>query len=650
MSDLSEQLAALAAQNSKNYGGRSNGAKGKKNSHYQGQKKKSANSSRSPQNNGSNGANRSAHTAREYDGPMATAPYNFVSLPTSILPAPIDAVANWQELRGDRDREQERFDKFREYIVENGKYTGELALTLECVTPLYIGAGNGKFFAPLGTPVIPGSTLRGLTKNLVKIVTCGAMRPDEDFTELNLYYRSIAGRDKKLRAHYQECMLEEIEVGKGDKKEKINVSKAKGGFLVRQAGHYYMCPADLVLKKIPEGQYKSSRYNTAKINWDEKRVSAEIITARAIQEKKHYIVIEKADFERSHWLEVPEQVIKSYREDKSKGRFDLFANAREKEKARGFAHLADIDFIVPCCYLADGMTVRHFGHGRYYRIAYNQSIGDHVPEGLRASTIDFADALFGVKELWAGRVFFDDARLVGQPTMLRREKSKPLMQPNPTSYQLYLKQSDQNNLNHWDDKTYLRGYKQYWHQKGDNNWRLAGGKATDSITQEMEPIASGSKFTGKIRFKNLSAVELGALLAVFDLGTGSEDICYKLGQGKSIGLGSVRIRIELRLEDTAAQYKNLFGAAGWNSTLAPSDGAEFIQKFTDYRAAKLPEETKKIERLLAELRCMLDYNNVDTPDWDKKVAMMPIGVKSDKRYQDRIILKPALRFVQESFK
>lgn len=653
MSDLDARLAALAAQNSKNYGGRSQGGKGKNNSHYQGQKKNSANNGFKQQSRG--GHNQGGGTTYRGDNgsgsvALATAPYNFVTLPSIILPAPINAVANWRELTDEPSKEAARFAKFREYIMANGKYSGELSLTLEAVTPLYIGAGTGEFFAPLGRPVIPGSTLRGLTKNILKIITCGAMRADEDFTELNLFYRSIAGRDKKLRNHYQKCMLEDIEVGKGEKKKTIAVSKARGGFLVRRDGKYYICPASLVLKKIPDGQYRSARYNTAKIIWHDETVSAEIITDRAIKEKKHYIVIEKADWDSTHWLEVPEQVLKSYREDRSKGRFDLLANAREKEVARGFTHLKDIDLVVPCCYLADGSTVRHFGHGRYYRITYGKSIGAHIPKSLRGDTIDFADALFGAKELWAGRLFFADATLVGAPVRLERAMPRPLMQPNPTSYQLYLEQQDQRKLNHWDDDARLRGYKMYWHQKGDNNWKITSRDKVVKGMQEIQPLAAGSKFTGKIRFKNLSAVELGALLAVFDIGSGKEDICYKIGQGKSIGLGSVRIKTALKLEDTAAQYKNIFSTTGWNDAQNDADGQEFIQKFTDYRAQKLPSEKAKIERVLAELRSLLDYNNVNKPDWDKKVAMMPIGVKSDTRYQDRIMLKPALEFVQESYR
>lgn len=579
------------------------------------------------------------------DAAMATAPYNFISLLDSVLPAPLDGGLDWRALAA-----EERYSHYRDYIAECGKFSGELELAIEAVTPLFIG-GDSRFFSPLGRPVIPGSTLRGLTKNLVKIVTCGSMQPGEDILERNLYYRAIAGNDRRLRKNYQENMLESKRVGKPGKEKNINVSKARGGFLVHRADGYHMVPANLVLQRIPEGEYASLEYNTAAINWNYDAQSADIITAKAIKEKKHYLTIEKADWNDKNWLEVPDQVIESYRADKSKGRYDLLSeyHARTQEKARGFTHRDDIDLIVPCCYVADGTTVRHFGHGRYYRITYNHSIGDHVPTGLKTQQIDFATAMFGDKELWAGRVFFDDARLEGTPVALTREMPRPLMQPNPTSYQLYLEQTEGTELKHWDNDARLRGYKMYWHQQGEDNWRIASGSPIEGM-HEIQPLAAGSKFTGRIRFRNLAAEELGALLAVFSLGTGSEDICYKIGYGKSIGLGSVRIETRLRLDDTQARYQQLLSAEGWSNSLLATDGREYIDSFERYRARMLPAEQENIAHVLAELRCMLDYNNAKQDKWAEKVALMPIEGDTHERYKNRVVLKPALDFVRESYR
>ena len=45
---------------------------------------------------------------------------------------------------------------------------------------------------------------------------------------------------------------------------------------------------------------------------------------------------------------------------------------------------------------------------------------------------------------------------------------KPLLEPKPTSYQLYLNQegTTEEKKNNWNTQgVFIRGYKMYWHQK-----------------------------------------------------------------------------------------------------------------------------------------------------------------------------------------
>ena len=105
----------------------------------------------------------------------ATAAYNFVPLPDEMLHAEIKPAAT----------DEERKANYIAHVQPKGtnendeRLTGYLDIELKAETPLFIGIGNSeKFFSPTGAPRIPGSTLRGMTKNLVKILTCGAMRRD----------------------------------------------------------------------------------------------------------------------------------------------------------------------------------------------------------------------------------------------------------------------------------------------------------------------------------------------------------------------------------------------------------------------------------------------------------------------------------------
>lgn len=57
----------------------------------------------------------------------------------------------------------------------------------------------------------------------------------------------------------------------------------------------------------------------------------------------------------------------------------------------------------------------------------------------------------------------------------------------------------------------------------------------------MRPLREALVFSGRIRFDGLTDVELGALLCALDL---PADCAHKLGRGRPIGLGSVRVTVQ----------------------------------------------------------------------------------------------------------
>ena len=84
----------------------------------------------------------------------ATAPYNFVALPEKILPSEIASVEN-----------------FKNHIQNCEKISGEIELEIKTLTPIFLGGNDEKSFAPAGQFIISGSSLRGMFKNIFKIVT-----------------------------------------------------------------------------------------------------------------------------------------------------------------------------------------------------------------------------------------------------------------------------------------------------------------------------------------------------------------------------------------------------------------------------------------------------------------------------------------------
>ncbi len=178
---------------------------------------------------------------------------------------------------------------------------------------------------------------------------------------------------------------------------------------------------------------------------------------------------------------------------------------------------------------------------------YEKTIGDHINQELKnPEIIDLAEVIFGNEKTHAGRVYFEDCYLEGttQDALLNTDYPKILSNPKPTCFQHYLEQTEENlkdhpkNLAHYNSENSIRGYKLYWHRSGEG-WIEEDKKNIEKHKSQytrITPVKPGSVFKGRIRFENLSDVELGALLFALHL---PEGLAHKLGIAKPLGLGSV---------------------------------------------------------------------------------------------------------------
>ena len=563
------------------------------------------------------------------DRNKATAPYNFVSLPKQVIAAPLEK--NIQAEQWDKDDsayiESARAD-FRKYIEKNiedqDALSGEIELDITTETPCFVGGymdpdaaddAAQEFFSPTGKPILPGSSLRGMVKNMYKIITCGAMRKEEDFHDQHLYFRSIAA-PKSIRDYKQHYL--------------DRMTGVAAGFLVGRGREYFICPG-YAEDPRPDGRRTNESFE---IEWQQGKCAC---YTGPMGKKHHYDIIEYPQ-DWSVTLPISEEVIKSYREDKKRGNangdpkkaadWDLFELAEKKSAAKEITD-NHYDMVVPCFYKEENGIVQHFGFGPSYRIPYQKSIAQHIPEALQSRKVDFADAVFGRKELWGGRVFFDDAVWQGSGNpYLQAGKTPPLMSPNPTSFQLYLRTDGYGQPQHWDRNTDIRGYKLYWHKNCGANWRT---DTTDDDTHPIIPVRAGSHFKGKIRFERLTAVELGSVLRVFELAREDEDLRYKIGKGKSLGMGTIKIETKLSVLDADEAYSHLFDANGLADCLRPDDGTlwqKSITAFDAYRQRECCEMGYEAgyEILQGELRHMLDWKNEEKkPGWQQLTSHMELG-------------------------
>ncbi len=615
---------------------------------------------------------------RPLNNEKATAPYNFVSLPEKILPSEIESIA---------------VDAFKSHIQNCEKISGEIELEIKTLTPLFIG-GNGKnSFSPAGEDkfIIPGSSLRGMFKNIFKIVTCSAFRggtksqgKGEDFNDEHIYFRCLMAPSGSPKWMEDLCATYKARM-EGDKGK-----NARPGFLIKtDKNKYFIAPLkpnierknDFIMIKDFQNEYRPVKFKDSCVYWDLKKKRAYILTgnqwadtdrkpnnhenlltreqyekyreslkgltAEEIAKKnaelnygKQIIRFVKLDYvDWSKRIELPDDVLKSYEHDRNRRGVNLF-------KDRGILHHEqlkkffkdklpdDVETLIPCHYLEEDGQVTAFGHGQCFRIPYKNSIGVAVPEELQnEKIIDFTDAVFGLKENWASRVAFEDATPISKIDTLETAAAHPLMQPNPTSYQLYLVQQDGENLTHWDkDRPKLRGYKLYWHNN-TWNWKANPNERGD-LTKELTPISRG-EFKTKIRFQNLSEIELGALLMIFDL-NGAKNPAYKIGMGKPFGFGSIQIEWRLFVENNDA-YTKIFDSEGFKNPYKKIDATDYLDAFKNH--IKKNEMLEVWQKIMDELNLILDWKN--KPD-SKKIKSMSGDVSQrdgvDIKFKNRVPL------------
>lgn len=626
----------------------------------------------------------------------ANAPYNFIPLLDSIRSVENDPPAADQ------------------YALD--KLSGYFDCTLTTLSPLYIRStltdeeykkkvertGTKKasddkpdFFSPGKTLRIPGSSLRGMIRTLVEILSSSAI---EAVSSQQMFFRAVA--DKKnsvLGREYRDRMTTK---DANDKEQVIS----KAGCIVRKGNRYYLYESTPIpelgqsifriekdsLKplpnsrtewwrekiwfnppKTPRGWVQELKLHTEKSipdGWE----SGWLIVPGHMDVKgksiKKFWIITEPDFKSPHKTEIPFESVLAYRDGGGKPQVTF------KEKYNNLSNKTPVDFSVlpeidksenalPCFFTIEGEEENkqvNFGHTAYFRLAYNHNPKDLVTAKLEEDKLDLTQAIFGVaggKKGKAGRVFFEDAFLtdLDPSTVLMDEKfPKILSSPKPTSYQHYLEQTEEakaamrfgrkeewgGQLKFWDSKggAKLRGHKLYWHREA-KDWYENEDKSSSSQHTQIQPVKPDVKFNFRVRFENLNDIELGALITALFLP--EEGMAHKLGMGKPLGLGSVRIDGDLYLTDPLIRYSSFFSEDGknWNSGVSRCTNLEqYQQKFVTWLLGENHSKTLWEDKHLSELKIMLTHKGWND-DLQERTRYMAIkSQQGDNEYRDRYIL------------
>lgn len=603
------------------------------------------------------------HAAAHPDN--ARAPYNFIPLNESPVSFPEDPAKSQ--------------DLWREDC-----FSGHISLEIEAKTPLYIRGTSADpsvqsdFFGPGGILRIPGSSLRGMIRNLVQIASFGGYGEEHTNVRKRLYYRGV-GDMTELGNSYRHDMIDVTN---------NYLPKVKAGILRRESRRLILYPSDVNMGTqiyringsfnandqftvagtgVVISEYKFSKIyfqpvtpsNHTHYRRDRQGnqigyqlkyalvtivsetpslglVEGYLICSGRFGAKKHMQWIINAPT--TTGIPIPEAVEADYRDDSNReDDADLLTMLNRYQE-------------IPCFYITESNnpnSIRAIGHTGLFRLPYKETIGDHIPSALKQTgLVDCAGAVFGILEKWAGRVSFEDAPLVDGQVM-EAISPKILSGPKPTTFQHYLEPSN-GTPQHWDTSANLRGYKLYWHRKTPENgpfaWREEAIKR-DTQHTVIQPVRAGARFVGRIRFDNLTKEELGAILFVLKLPSGCH---HKLGMGKPLGLGSVAITPTLHLTNRKNRYKELFSGERWSLAESSAQIATYTDVFEAFMLAGMsPGDRNGAASLwntprMRELKAMLDWDKADTGGntWLDKTRYMEID---RKEFRGRPVLKPPSR-------
>lgn len=217
---------------------------------------------------------------------------------------------------------------------------------------------------------------------------------------------------------------------------------------------------------------------------------------------------------------------------------------------------------VPVFYIKNGAGgIASMGLASMFRLAHefdtHQMLAHTDPRHNDETVLDFPTLLFGSAAKSGdknstnlgrkSRVVFEAA--IATTEILHPEQRVVLAAPKPQYYRAYVAQDADGDYasytSNQGSKPELAGRKRYPVKSGPIAWNGAGNAEMQTT---IHPVGAGSKFEGRVRFHNLTPIELGALVWSLTLhapqwGTPNRARYHSIGMGKPLGLGAVSIAL-----------------------------------------------------------------------------------------------------------
>jgi len=443
-------------------------------------------------------------------------------------------------------------------------YCGTIEVKMKAESPFCIKTSRDdshSYRTPDGKFFIPGSSIRGMFRNVLEVLALCDMR------------NSTSNDRYSFR-----------DLSKGNDDYELKKGEQKAGFLIKFKNEFRIFPC----KKSTISYHDIERkLNVPGIGYDiknanEVRKKYSVLSRKNLnffikegKETKFFVFCKKADY----IYTIPDFSNERYYVLKDKNLEDFlfihnvenknasweFWEERLKKGISDYSQIASNEYkdIVPCFFRTEKkgneMVVRDLGFSKLYRQPYKYTLHDCIK--VESSGLDFAQGIFGYtdengNESLKGRVRFSDALLEGASEGAL--KIVILGRPKPTFYPFYLQQNKNNThfVTYSSKDAVVSGWKRYLVR----NQVVQGNSAVVGSASKFFPLNAGATFTCKIYVHNLRDFELGALLCAITLDGNYRTAFHQLGYAKPYGYGKMKIsdvKLDLSPNKIGAEVPNL---------------------------------------------------------------------------------------------
>ena len=423
---------------------------------------------------------------------------------------------------------------------------GLIEVELQNNTPLFIRNGVGasacdkeEYSAHITLPngekryFLPGSSLKGMIRSVMEILAFARLKEDS-YNDDFFGFRRFGGSNDPLQTEYIKQMNEGVCCGW------LRYDYKRDEYLLDDCGIFDSNTCRISIENLREvyPRYKNVEDMNA---LDKNDVlgypdidGRTLVCTGKMKSKKHEYLFDKVKNEDIH---VDSDVIVKFKTvyKPSDYKDNLYKKLNKGERIAVFFKKDNHG------------KVSVIGLTRNFRYPYKYRISDCIVQPNVGEGPDLVDCIFGYvnkEDALKGRVHVGNA--FANETVIEDNIVKGVLgQPSASYYPLYLRQVNEGKYTTYNDEAEMAGRKRY-RVHAPNALTDPKYNSNENVVTEMKPLPAGTTFKLLISVHNLRPIEVGALLSALTFHD-TEGPCHNIGQGKSFGFGSLRIKkLELK--------------------------------------------------------------------------------------------------------